>query len=398
MKIALYYPWIYLRSGCERTILQLVSRSRHDWTIYTNRFEPESTFPGLQQLKVVNLPEVSVRRSFGQVGRAALRIGSQRLPADGSKALVVFCEGLGDLITLRNRNIPAICLCFTPLRAAFDTHYQANYLAGRGNSLMRRTLLRVASRCFRLIDRQIWRRYRAVFAISSEVRDRIVAGGLRTQEQVQLAHPGVDLADFTPTGIYEKTFVIAGRIMWTKNIELGIEAFRRFVSQRGKSDFSLVIAGFVDEKSKPYVAKLRALSADLPNVRFVERPSDEELFLLCSSAYALLYTPFNEDWGLIPLEAMCLEKAVISVNRGGPCEVILDGKTGFLVPPDPDAFANAMKVLADRPDLTRTMGVAGRQRAAQFDWQQFCQQLDDFLETFANRSETSLSYAYEPTN
>jgi hypothetical protein len=43
MKVALYYPWVYLTSGAERTILELTGRSRHEWTIFTNRFEPENT-------------------------------------------------------------------------------------------------------------------------------------------------------------------------------------------------------------------------------------------------------------------------------------------------------------------------------------------------------------------
>ena len=48
MKVALYYPWVYLTSGAERTILELTAHSRHQWTIFTNRFDPDGTFPGVR--------------------------------------------------------------------------------------------------------------------------------------------------------------------------------------------------------------------------------------------------------------------------------------------------------------------------------------------------------------
>ena len=44
MRVALYYPWIYLTSGAERIILELSGRSRHSWTLFTSHFAPEQTF------------------------------------------------------------------------------------------------------------------------------------------------------------------------------------------------------------------------------------------------------------------------------------------------------------------------------------------------------------------
>lgn len=47
----------------------------------------------------------------------------------------------------------------------------------------------------------------------------------------------------------------------------------------------------------------------------------------------LLYTPQNEHFGIVPVEAMYMGCAVIACNSGGPLESVEDGKTGFLVPP-----------------------------------------------------------------
>jgi glycosyltransferase involved in cell wall biosynthesis len=384
MNVALYYPWIYLRSGCERTIDEVTTRSRHQWTVFTNRFEAESTFPALAGKNIIELPRVSVQRSFSQVGASAWKIGRQRLPLEGQDALVIFCEGLGDFINFRNYKIPVICLCFTPLRAAFDPHYQREYLAMNGNGLTRRASLSAMSGAFRFVDRLTWKRYRRVFAISEEVRRRILQGRLCAEDKVEVIYPGVDLSHLKPSSVYQKDFLIPGRIMWTKNIELGIDAFQLLLARRPELGvFSLTIAGFVDQKSKPYLAKLRARAAGCQRIRFVEAPSDEQLFTLYQNAYSIVYTPFNEDWGLVPLEAMASEKPVIAVNRGGPLETVLDGHTGLLVEPEPEAFAAAMEKLADDPGLVRSLGVRGRQHAEKFNWPSFCDRMDQYLDEIA---------------
>jgi glycosyltransferase involved in cell wall biosynthesis len=63
------------------------------------------------------------------------------------------------------------------------------------------------------------------------------------------------------------------------------------------------------------------------------------------------------------LEAMACAVPVVSTNVGGPNETVVDGETGFLVPPrDPDALAQAVRRLLDDPDLRARMGRAGRAR------------------------------------
>ncbi|HEY8173620.1 MAG TPA: glycosyltransferase family 1 protein, partial [Dehalococcoidia bacterium] len=117
MRPALYYPWVYLKGGAERVLLELMQRSRHEWTLITNRYEPDSTFPGFANLPVISLQEVSVRRSVPAVARAALTLLTQKLELSSYDSLFVVSEGLGNLVAKRS-TVPTSCICLTPLKIA----------------------------------------------------------------------------------------------------------------------------------------------------------------------------------------------------------------------------------------------------------------------------------------
>lgn len=63
------------------------------------------------------------------------------------------------------------------------------------------------------------------------------------------------------------------------------------------------------------------------------------------STLALLYTPTNEHFGIVPVEAMACGKLVLATNTGGPVESIKDGETGYLLTSDPFKWSQRMKIL-----------------------------------------------------
>ncbi|MGH7861140.1 MAG: glycosyltransferase family 4 protein, partial [Candidatus Dormibacteraceae bacterium] len=181
MKIAVYHPWIYLKGGAERTLLELVCRSRHDWTLFTNHYEPENTFPEFRQLRVVELDRVSVKRNLFDVGLAALRVMAQKIPLDGMDALMVSSEGLGNLIPLRHRQIPVFCFCHTPLKVVYDPFTRARYFAQAPG-----LLTRLAIGLYTRVDRLGWGRYDRVFCNSHEVASRVLNARLAPAERVEV--------------------------------------------------------------------------------------------------------------------------------------------------------------------------------------------------------------------
>lgn len=377
MKFAMYQPWIYLHGGLERSLLELVNRSRHDWTIFTGHYAPATTFAGFSRLDVREVLPTSVDRSITGVLKSAAQVLRQRLPVDtGTDGIVVWCDGIGDLLTFRNHHLPLFNICSTPLRAAFDPVYEELAMAQRG--LAGKLAYQIFKHGFKWIDRLAWRHYSGVISTSTEVKKRIIAGGLHNGgDSLVMAYPGVDWqSDVTVQ--YQPFVLLPGRIMWTKNIQQGI---RTFLRANLPAPWRLIVAGFVDHKSQAYLDELRQLSGEDGRVEFVISPDDDQLNALYRGAGFCLFPPLNEDWGIVPLEAMAQAKAVVANARGGPRESIMHGRTGFLLEPDDDAgWVHAISTLATQPNLMQTMGRNGHAHVQRFTWEAFVRQIDDALE------------------
>jgi len=81
----------------------------------------------------------------------------------------------------------------------------------------------------------------------------------------------------------------------------------------------------------------------------------------------VLYIPFDEPFGLVPLEAMAAGRPVIGSEQGGIRETVVHGETGLLVPPcSVEDVARAIKNLLTDPEKCDDYGNAGFQRYREF--------------------------------
>ena len=379
MKIALYYPWIYIKGGVGRTILELSQKSRHQWTIFTSHFDPQGTYPEFKNINVIELRKVPVRRSYLGVLKAALTVSLQKIDLKGYDYLWVHSEGIGDFITFRNHSKPVICFCHTPLKVIHDPYAQKIYLA---NNRFKRPFFVFFSYLFRIIDKLAWRNYRYIFCVSKEVKKRVLKAGLAKSSAIEVIYRGVDTNKIKPSWNYQQYFFHPARIKWWKNIELSIEAFRLFRKQFPElSGFKLIIAGQVDQGSKGYYQKILRLSYGIDNLQIISDPSPQQLNDLYANCYCVFSTTLNEDWGIVPLEAMAYGKPVIAVNRGGPTESILHGQTGLLVGPEADEFSKAMKIVVEDIDLLRNMGRQAREKSLEYNWNNFIKRVDEYIDS-----------------
>ena len=129
----------------------------------------------------------------------------------------------------------------------------------------------------------------------------------------------------------------------------------------------MLAGGFDDrvEENARVFRELEQLIARLgvsESVVLVKNLSSSAKLQMLQFCIALIYTPHNEHFGIVPIEAMVLGRPVVASNSGGPRETIVDGQTGFLCSDDSASFSLAMKQLAENDQKAAAMGRAGFQR------------------------------------
>ena len=219
------------------------------------------------------------------------------------------------------------------------------------------------------------------------------------QQQMGVLYPALDTKHIIPSdeevsspslirGTTEKTrqspIVSLNRFERKKNIGLLLEAYAKLcakvklLSNDGLEDDNddsllpqLIIAGGYDVKNVENVEyrgeleqQLRQFQRDgiIPKdkVLFQTDISDQDRSRLFQTALCVVYTPDQEHFGIVPLEAMASATPVIAVASGGPLETIVDAKTGYLCDNRPDAFMDALFKLWSDPKLATSMGQAGQ--------------------------------------
>lgn len=153
-----------------------------------------------------------------------------------------------------------------------------------------------------------------------------------------------------------------------KNLDLLLQAAQWIRQENPNMDLPpIIIAGGYDiqnVENVEYRAELAQLVQEYnlqDYVTFQQSISDAQRQELLRTALCVVYTPSNEHFGIVPLEAMYCQTPVLAVNSGGPTESVIDGTTGFLRPPAASAFGQALQQWIQNPDLAVQMGQAGRQ-------------------------------------
>ena len=108
---------------------------------------------------------------------------------------------------------------------------------------------------------------------------------------------------------------------------------------------------------------------------------------LLAQSRCVIYTPPEEHFGYGPLEAMSAGRPVVVADGGGPVETVVDGETGLVCEPTPEAFAAALVPLVCDSGLALKMGEAGRAHVARhFSLRGFRDQLHQMLEGLVTES------------
>ncbi len=153
-----------------------------------------------------------------------------------------------------------------------------------------------------------------------------------------------------------------GRIESIKRVDLAVRALKHT-----DPPLRLVVAGTGSQQAQAERAASDAGVAD--RVDFLGSIDDERLISLYAGALAVVYAPFDEDFGYVTLEAFLAAKPVITAtDSGGPLEFVVDGVNGAICAPDGEAVGSAMRRLAANRAEARAWGEAGRARAQAITW------------------------------
>jgi glycosyltransferase involved in cell wall biosynthesis len=125
--------------------------------------------------------------------------------------------------------------------------------------------------------------------------------------------------------------------------------------------------------------RLKGLASQLDvehRVQFVGRLTDAEMIDHLARCRAVVFPPFNEDYGFVTVEAfMCGKPVITCTDSGGPAELVHDGENGYVTAPVPDALAGAMRKLMDDRNLATRMGEEGHRMASAMTWSDAVRQL-----------------------
>src|SRR5664279_2710716 len=204
------------------------------------------------------------------------------------------------------------------------------------------------------LDILSFQRVRKIFSIGHETSRRLKHYNGFDSEVI---HPPV-----LTRGQYcaaQEYFLLPGRLHRWKRVDLALRAMQYL-----PGDTPLLVPGTGEDEKL-----FREIAGDDPRIAFLGFVSDQELLALYANALGVLFLPKEEDFGYIAVEAMLSHKPVIvCADSGEPARLVENGRSGYVVQPDPVEIAAAMSILDGDRELARAMGEYAFEHAPSQSW------------------------------
>ena len=216
------------------------------------------------------------------------------------------------------------------------------------------------------VDHYLFRRMQKRYVISATVQSRLRRFG---SIQSDVLYPPPPKRDYRHDRYGDYLFGVS-RLAPLKRFDLILRALAEPVA----AGIKFVLAGEGAE-----LQRLQGLATQLDvehRVQFVGRLSDAEMIDHLARCRAVVFPPFNEDYGFVTVEAfMCGKPVITCADSGGPAELVRDGVNGYVTDPTPESLAVAMRRVIDDRNLAQGLGEEGHRLANQMTWSKAIQEL-----------------------
>ena len=215
------------------------------------------------------------------------------------------------------------------------------------------------------LDRRMLTECRRVFTNAQNTANRLEKfNGVAAQA---LYHPPPHADQLRP-GEYGDYVLVVGRLEPVKRTDLAIRALTHAPGVR------LIVVGTGSQRDALESIAKEAGVRD--RVVFAGSAAGAELVSMYSKALAVVYAPYDEDYGYVTLEGFLSAKPVITAtDSGGTLEFVRDGQNGFVCAPEPTAIGSAIARLASDRALAARLGAAGMATAKTVTWDGVVEQL-----------------------
>lgn len=211
----------------------------------------------------------------------------------------------------------------------------------------------------------------------------VICNGLEIpSDEISIQEKETIRKDYFNATASEIVIALVGRVSRWKGQLVLLEAFNELLKEQ--SNLKLIFIGSPPTNQENFLDNLNfqiekhKISDKVLNISFQENVFD----FWQSIDIAVVPSIEPEPFGLVAVEAMLAKKPVVASNHGGLCEIIVDNKTGFLVEPNNSLeLAKALQKLISNPELRKTFGINGYERAiTEFSVDKYIQSFEDLFE------------------
>lgn len=308
MKVAIVHYWLIGMRGGEK-VVEALCRIYPDADIFTHVYAPEAVSEEIRRHRVFTtfINRLPGARRMYQKYLPLMPLALEQLDLRGYDLIISSESGPAKGI-IPPPNSLHVCYCHSPMRYIWNMFHDYRERSG----LFTRALMPLLAHYIRNWDSVAAIRVDHYIANSETVAERLHRYYRRTST---IIHPPVDVEAFEvlPNDQHGDYCLMVGELVRYKRPELAVLAF----NATGRK---LVVIG-----GGEMLAELRRLAK--PNVTILGSQPFRVLRHHYARCRALVF-PGEEDFGIVPVEAMASGRPVIAFRRGGATETVIDGVTG----------------------------------------------------------------------